>query len=79
MFTGQFMYLHTNSMEELFNNFLYMVKDRLTPEEQYMITKEYHKIKYRELENKQLQEKELKEQTKTIEDTIIKELNKSFK
>ena len=79
MYLGQAMYLHTNDMEELLNNLLFMVKDRLTLEEQYMITKEYHKIKYRELENKQLQEKELKEQTKTIEDTIIKELNKSFK
>ena len=79
MFTGQFMYLHTNNMEELFNNFLYMVKDRLTLEEQYMITKEYHRIKCKELENEQLQKKELKEQAKTIEDTIIKELNKSFK
>lgn len=79
MYLGQAMYLHTNDMEELLNNLLFMVKDRLTLEEQYMITKEYHKIKYRELENKQLQEKELKEKTKTIEDTIIKELNKSFK
>lgn len=79
MFTGQFMYLHANNMEELFNNFLYMVKDRLTPEEQYMITKEYNKIKSREIENEQLQERKLKEQANTIADTIIKELNKSFK
>lgn len=79
MFIGQFMYLHTNNMEELFNNFLYMVKDRLTPEEQYMITKEYNKIKCREIENEQLQEKELKEQADIIANTIIKELNKSFK
>jgi len=79
MFTGQFMYLHANNMEELFNNFLYMVKDRLTLEEQYMITKEYNKIKYREIENEQLQERKLKEQANTIADTIIKELNKSFK
>lgn len=79
MYFGQAMYLHTNDMEELLNNFLYMVKDRLTPEEQYMITKEYHRIKCKELENEQLQEKELKEQANTIADTIIKELNKSFK
>lgn len=79
MFTGQFMYLHANNIEELFNNFLYMVKDRLTPEEQYMITKEYNKIKCREIENEQLQERKLKEQANTIADTIIKELNKSFK
>ena len=76
MYFGQAMYLHTNDMEELLNNFLYMVKDRLTPEEQYMITKEYHRIKCKELENEQLQEKELKEQANTIADTIIKELNK---
>lgn len=79
MFTGQFMYLHTNNMEELFNNFLYMVKDRLTPEEQYMITKEYNKIKCREIGNEQLQKKELKKQADTITNTIITELNKNFK
>lgn len=78
MFTGQFMYLHINNMEELFNNFLYMVKDRLTPEEQYMIIKEYNKIKCREAKNKYLQDKELKEQADIIANTIIKELNKSF-
>lgn len=79
MFTGQFMYLHTNNMEELFNNFLYMVKDRLTPEEQYMILKEYNKIKCREIGNEQLQKKELKKQADTITNTIITELNKNFK
>ena len=79
MFTGQFMYLHINNMEELFNNFLYMVKDRLTPEEQYMILKEYNKIKCREIGNEQLQKKELKKQADTITNTIITELNKNFK
>ena len=56
-----------------------MVKDRLTPEEQYMILKEYNKIKCREIGNEQLQKKELKKQADTITNTIITELNKNFK
>lgn len=79
MVIGQFMYLHANNIEELLNNFLYMVKDRLTPEEQYMITSQYYKIKCREMGNKQLQKKKLKEQADTITNTIITELNKNFK
>lgn len=75
MYLGQLMYLHTSNMEELLNNLLFIVKDRLTPEERYMIVRQYNQIKCKELLNEKQQEKELKEQITSI----INEINNSIK
>lgn len=75
MYLGQSMYLQINDIEELLNNLLFMVKDRLTPEERYMIVRQYNQIKCKELLNEKQQEKELKEQITSI----INEINNSIK
>lgn len=76
MILGKMKYVHTQNTEQLLNNLLYDVKDKLTPGEIYNIIKQYNNIKFQEDLQKQAKEKQEQQDQEKQEQEFLEKIDK---